>query len=143
MFFTSKVVATLSLLTVTLAKPILSAHSCKPNFQGNPITIYQPIPGNSDVYEWTPVNANGGHITLIQEWEWRAFGSGEFLVLFTGQPDSSYLNFKYAITSSLAFHNSHVLITSFLLLGWLLILSMPLAQGANTRGTSGLAAASC
>jgi len=93
MFFTSKLIAILPLLTGTLANPILSARSCKPNFQGNPITIYQTIPGSSDVNEWTPVNANGGHITLVQEWEWHAFESGEFLIPFTGQPDSSY-NFK-------------------------------------------------
>jgi hypothetical protein len=108
-----------------LANPILSARSCKPNFQGNPITIYQTIPGSSDVYEWTPVNANGGHITLVQEWEWHAFESGEFLIPFTGQPDSSY-NFKYAITSSPAFRNSHCIdYFLFLLLGWLLILPVP------------------
>jgi len=36
------------------------------------------------------VNANGGHITLVEEWEWHAFESGEFLIPFTGQPDGSY-----------------------------------------------------
>jgi hypothetical protein len=102
---------------------ILSARSCKPNFQGNPITIYQTIPGSSDVYEWTPVNANGGHITLVQEWQWHAFESGEFLIPFTGQPDSSY-NFKYAIMSSSSFCIACVDYIP-LLPGWLLILPVP------------------
>jgi len=88
MIFTSNLVAALSLVTVAFASPILEARSCKPNFQGNPLTIYKTILG--DVYEWTPVNAVGGHITLVNTPADQAFATGEFLTEFTGQPENSY-----------------------------------------------------
>lgn len=92
MMFTSKLVAALSLLAAALASPVLEARSCKPNFQGQPITIYKTILG--DVYEWTPVDAVGGHITLVKTPASQAFASGEFIVEFTGLADSTY-HLKY------------------------------------------------
>jgi hypothetical protein len=102
MIFTSNLVAALSLVTVAFASPILEARSCKPNFQGNPLTIYKTILG--DVYEWTPVNAVGGHITLVNTPADQAFATGEFLTEFTGQPENSYhlkhVIFRFAHTST-------------------------------------------
>jgi hypothetical protein len=101
MIFTSKLVAALSLVAGAFASPILEARSCKPNFQGNPLTIYKTILG--DVYEWTPVNAVGGHITLVQTPADQAFATGEFLTEFTGAPENSY-HLKYVAITSSAFH---------------------------------------
>lgn len=95
MIFASKLVAGLAMLTsVALARSILEARSCKPNFQGNPLTVYKPIPNDvNDVDEWRPVNAVGGHITLVTTPVAQAFANGEFLVPFTGLADGTY-NFK-------------------------------------------------
>ncbi|KAF8229394.1 hypothetical protein L208DRAFT_1402127 [Tricholoma matsutake] len=43
-----------------------------------------------DVYEWTPINAVGGHITLVKTPASQAFNKSEFLVEFSGQPDGTY-----------------------------------------------------
>ena len=99
MFSTSKLIAALSIITVALASPILEARSCTPNFQGNPLTIYKTIKG--DVFEWTPENAVGGHITLVHTSQ--AFANPQFLVEFTGQPDNTY-HFKSVAILSLTFH---------------------------------------
>jgi hypothetical protein len=91
MFFTSKLIAALAILTVSLASPILEARSCTPNFQGKPLTIYNTIPGDiGKLFEWTPVNAVDGHITLTKTAVNQAFAHGEFFVEFTGQPDNAY-----------------------------------------------------
>jgi hypothetical protein len=100
MFPASKLIAALSILTLALASPILEARSCTPNFQGNPLTIYKTIKG--DVFEWTPVNAVGGHITLVHTSASQAFANGEFLVEFTGQPDNAY-HLKFVAMSSSTF----------------------------------------
>lgn len=87
--FNSKLVAALSLLAAALASPILEARSCKPNFQGQSITIYKTISGDSsNIYEWTAVDAVGGHITLVKTPASQA--NGEFLVEFTGLSDNTY-----------------------------------------------------
>jgi len=88
MLFASKLAAVLAILTVALASPILEARSCTPNFQGNPLTVYKTILG--DIFEWTPVNAVGGQITLLQTPASQAFTNPAFLVEFTGQPDNAY-----------------------------------------------------
>jgi len=94
MIFTAKLVATLSLLTAALASPI---GTCNPNFQGNQLTIYQPL-GFDQELEWTPVNAEtqGGHLVLKQTDGNTAFAKGEFLVQFTGKPDNTY-NIKMTV----------------------------------------------
>lgn len=114
MIFASKLVAGLAMLTsVALARSILEARSCKPNFQGNPLTVYKPIPNDvNDVDEWRPVNAVGGHITLVTTPVAQAFANGEFLVPFTGLADGTY-NFKSVTAiSSPTFHALTNLLTA-------------------------------
>jgi len=101
MIFTSKLVAALSLVAVALASPVLEARSCKPSFEGNPQTIFKTILG--DVYEWTPVNAVGSHITLVKTTASQAFAVGEFFVEFTGLADSTY-HLKFVTVSSPAIY---------------------------------------
>ena len=104
MIFTSKLVAALAALTVSLASPILEARSCKPDFQGKPLTIYKTIPGEiGQLLEWTPVNALGSHITLARTTVNQAFANGEFFVESAGGPDNSY-HIKFVIIPSPAFH---------------------------------------
>jgi hypothetical protein len=101
--FASKLIAAaLAFHTIALASPVLEARSCKPNFQGNPLTIYQPIISDgNNVYEWQPVDAVGGHITLVKTTQNQAFANGEFLVEFTGLADNTYnLKFVPALTAS-------------------------------------------
>ncbi|KAF9468813.1 hypothetical protein BDZ94DRAFT_1317400 [Collybia nuda] len=89
MFSSMKVFTTLSLLTFAAANPTLLPRTCKPNFQGRPLTIYkQPEITDIGVYEWTPVNAVGGHISLVQEFD--SFKKDEFIVEFTGTPTNTY-----------------------------------------------------
>jgi hypothetical protein len=91
MLFTSKLVAALATLTVSLASPILEARSCTPNFQGKPLTIYKTIPGEiGKLFEWTPVDAVDSHITLTKTTVNQAFANGEFFVESTGQPNNAY-----------------------------------------------------
>ena len=91
MIFTSKLIAALATLTVSLAGPILQARSCKPDFQGQPLTIYKTIPGEiGQLREWTSVDAVGSHITLARTTVNQAFANGEFFVESTGLPDNSY-----------------------------------------------------
>ena len=101
MLSASKLVAALAILTAALASPILEARSCMPNFQGNPLTIYKTILGND--FEWTPVDAVGGHITLVETPASQAFTNPQFLVEFTGQPDNTY-HFKSVTTTSFTFY---------------------------------------
>jgi hypothetical protein len=98
MQFTSKLFSVLAILTIASASPILEARSCTPNFQGNPLTIFKTILG--DVYQWTPVDAVGGHITLVKN---PTFTNGEFLVEFSGQPDNTY-HLKFVTISSPTYH---------------------------------------
>jgi len=92
------VLVSLPFLAATLALP---TGTCKPNFQGNKLTIYQPL-GFGQELEWTPVNADtqGGHIALQQTTANTAFANGEFLVEFTGQADNSY-NIKMTANTNL------------------------------------------
>lgn len=86
-----KVFTALSLLTFVAANPVLLPRACKPNFQGRPLSIWrQPDITDIGVYEWRPVNAVGGHISLVQTPVNIAFASDEFLVEFTGQPTNTY-----------------------------------------------------
>jgi len=86
-----KLVAALSLLTTALANPVhvpRQTQTCKPNFQGRGLTIFQQP--QSTVFEWTPENRAGGHITIRATPPSVALTSDEFLVAFTGQADNTY-----------------------------------------------------
>jgi hypothetical protein len=110
MRFASKLVAALAIHTVALASPVLVARSCKPNFQGNPLTIYQSIPSDpNDVLKLTPVVAVGGHITLANTAVNQAFTMGDFLIEFTGLSDGTYHIKSVPIPSS----TSHILTDFF------------------------------
>jgi len=99
-----KLVPALSLLTVALANPILVARqTCKPNFQGNPLTIFQE-PVNT-VFEWTPTGTpSPDHVVITYTSPDTAFAHGEFLVEFTGQSANTY-HIKFVSFSPLMSHH--------------------------------------
>jgi len=91
MFASSKVLTALSFLAIASASPAARAPTCMPNFQGSAMTAYvQPSVTDIGVFEWRPVNAENGHISLVQTPVNDAFAQGEFLIEFTGQPENTH-----------------------------------------------------
>jgi hypothetical protein len=85
--FSAKFIFFTSLLATTFASPVLEARSCSPNFQGQTLTIFKTM--LAFPFQWNPTSAVGGHITLDSTTT--PFAASEFLVAYSGQPDSSYV----------------------------------------------------
>jgi hypothetical protein len=87
MFSAKLLASTFALFTLASASPALQARACTPNFQGGPLTIFKTE--SSSTFQWEGTNTVGNHITLTSTST--PFAASEFLVAFSGQPDSSYV----------------------------------------------------
>jgi hypothetical protein len=87
-FATATLFATL--LALGTASPLVERATCRPNFEGNRLTIYHTSPLYRTVNEWTSSPTWGSSITLQSQPAPPALERGEFLVPFSGEPSGTY-----------------------------------------------------